>query len=212
MTALTTTLSTTSPPAGAPPLGLPAWAPWTLILLGAVMLVTWWTGSKRAKVTTVRSEGPSDSFAKRLLRSANAAQSAAEHPGAGAGATSTLDDDTARLVDDLCARLDERAARIESLLHDAKATIARLEALQSSTPAPSPSRSKRAPKNAAAEPPLVEVIAPAQSSVRAAQSPADPLCARVYQLADSGADAVEIAKQLSEHTGKVQLILALRGQ
>lgn len=204
MTALTTKLLTTSSPAAAPPLGLPAWAPWALILLGGVMLITWWTGSKRAKVTTVRASESSGSFAQRLLRSANAARTAPPQ--------SSLDDDTVQLVDDLCARLDERAARIEALLLDAKSTIAHLEALHSSTPAPSPPRSRRAPKNAAAEPPLVEVVAQAQSTSRAAQSPSDPLCARVYQLADSGADAVEIAKQLSEHTGKVQLILALRAQ
>lgn len=199
MTALTSTLLTSQPP-----LGLPEWAPWALILLGAVMLATWWTGSKRATITTVRPEGSHNSFAKRLLRSANAAQAAAPQ--------SPLDSETADLVDDLCARLDERAARIESLLLDAKSAIARLEALQSAVPAPTPPRPKRAAKNAAPEPPLVEVVAQSPSTTRAAQSPSDPLCARVYQLADSGADAVEIARQLSEHTGKVQLILALRAQ
>ena len=176
------------------------------------MLVTWWTGSKRAKVANVPSGVTGGSFATRLLRSANAA-----HATTSQAAAPSLDDDTTQLVDDLCARLDERAARLEALLHDARSTIARLEALQSSTAAPPtppspPTRAKRAPKNAGAEPPLVEVVAQSPSAPRATQSPSDPLCARVYQLADSGADAVEIAKQLSEHTGKVQLILALRGQ
>jgi hypothetical protein len=181
----------------APPLGLPAWAPWALILLGAVMLATWWTGSKRAAATTTN-----QSFAKRLLRSANAARASAAQP--------SLDSETTQLVDDLCARLDERAARLESLLVDAKATIARLEALHASTPPPSAPRARRAAKHN--EPPLVEVVAQSPTATLAAKSPSDPLCARVYELADSGADAVEIAKQLSEHTGKVQLILALRGQ
>jgi hypothetical protein len=181
----------------APPLGLPAWAPWALILLGAVMLATWWTGSKRAAANTTN-----HSFAKRLLRSANAARASAPQ--------SSLDSETTQLVDDLCARLDERAARLEALLVDAKASIARLEALHASTPPPSAPRARRAAKHN--EPPLLEVVAQTSVGARGAQSPSDPLCARVYELADSGADAVEIAKQLSEHTGKVQLILALRGQ
>lgn len=183
----------------APPLGLPAWAPWALILLGAVMLATWWTGSTRAKVTNIRS---ADSFVRRLLRSANAARSAPPQP--------VLDAETSQLVDDLCARLDERAARLESLLFDAKAAIARLEALHASSPHPSATHARRAARHT--DPPLVEVVAPSSTATLAAKSPSDPLCARVYQLADSGADAVEIARQLSEHTGKVQLILALRGQ
>ena len=46
-----------------------------------------------------------------------------------------------------------------------------------------------------------------------AQSDADPhttLAERVGELADQGLDAVAIARQLDEHVGKVELILALR--
>ena len=38
----------------------------------------------------------------------------------------------------------------------------------------------------------------------------DPLTGRVYEMADAGYDAGEIAKKLSEPIGKVELILALR--
>lgn len=39
---------------------------------------------------------------------------------------------------------------------------------------------------------------------------ADPVAGRVYELADSGLSAVQIASMLHEHTGKIELILALR--
>jgi hypothetical protein len=38
----------------------------------------------------------------------------------------------------------------------------------------------------------------------------DPVAEDVYRLADGGKSSVEIAKELGEHTGKVELILALR--
>jgi hypothetical protein len=112
------------------------------------------------------------------------------------------------LVDLLCQRLDDRAARIESLLAEAKATIGRLEAMRAA-PAPEsprPAKSARVQREQH-EPPVVEVVA--REPVESATS--DPLRASVYSLADSGADAVAIARQLDEHIGKVQLILALRG-
>lgn len=43
-----------------------------------------------------------------------------------------------------------------------------------------------------------------------APSCADPMANRVYELADSGLSSVEIASALHEHTGKIELILALR--
>ena len=46
-----------------------------------------------------------------------------------------------------------------------------------------------------------------------AQSPAnppDPVSSEVYELADQGLTALEIAGELDEPTGKIELILALR--
>jgi len=40
----------------------------------------------------------------------------------------------------------------------------------------------------------------------------DPLAEGIYRLADEGKDPGEIARQLDEHIGKVELILALRQQ
>ena len=39
---------------------------------------------------------------------------------------------------------------------------------------------------------------------------ADPIAVDVYRLADEGRSSIEIAKELDEHTGKIELILALR--
>jgi hypothetical protein len=184
-------LSTTPPP----PLGLPDWAPWLLIAAGGVMLFFWWSGSRK-------SASPQGSSVLNRLRGARV-QGAAQPE-----TRFTLPPESEELVDLLCQRLDDRASRIESLLAEANAAIARLEALQA-TPAPETPRAAR-PARAMREqhePPVVEVVArgPVESTT------SDPLCASVYSLADSGADAVAIAKQLDEHIGKVQLILALRG-
>ncbi len=155
------------------------------------MLVVWWSGSRK-------SPAMQGSSVLDRLRGGRVQRVTTTEPGA------SLPPESEELVDLLCARLDERAERIESLLADAKTTIARLEALQAA-PVPEPPRRSR-PARTEREPPLVEV-APASSK----SAPSDPLCASVYSLADSGADAVAIAKQLDEHIGKVQLILALRG-
>ncbi len=53
---------------------------------------------------------------------------------------------------------------------------------------------------------------PIATSVQQTAAPAcaDPMADRVYELADSGLSSVEIASALHEHTGKIELILALR--
>jgi hypothetical protein len=38
----------------------------------------------------------------------------------------------------------------------------------------------------------------------------DPMAREIYQLSDQGLPPVEIARRLGQHTGKVELILALR--
>jgi type II secretory pathway pseudopilin PulG len=47
-------------------------------------------------------------------------------------------------------------------------------------------------------------------SARARQAQTNPLAKAVYELADAGRGAVEIARELNEQVGKVELILALR--
>jgi hypothetical protein len=91
--------------------------------------------------------------------------------------------DARELADLLADRLDRQAHRLERLMAEADEKIRRLERLQS---------------EAGAGP----AIHPRPDS--------DPLNQQVYDLADSGLPAVEIARTLQQHTGKVELILALR--
>lgn len=181
--------------AAARPASLPTpdWTPWALIGAGAVLLALWGYGKKR---TSTNNRG-SASLADRLLGRAAVT-------GRGTPIASTegdaLGSDLEDLADHLCARMDERAERLESLLARAEETLARLE---------------RADRRALAEessPPLVEVVRtpPRARAPASVESAADPLSRRVYELADSGREPLDIARSLDEQVGKVQLILALR--
>ncbi len=88
----------------------------------------------------------------------------------------------------LAAQLDNKAERLEQLLEEADERIARLE------------------QHGAAGGP----VAARKSGPAAPVATADPLTSSVYRLADEGRNCVEIARQLNEQVGKVELILALR--
>ncbi len=95
----------------------------------------------------------------------------------------------------LCAaQVENRVARLEMLLREADARIAQLEAL---TGAEAPA----APEFR---------VAPRVSAPSAPKIGSDELSQRVYELADSGLTPASVARELGEHTGKVELILALR--
>jgi hypothetical protein len=90
--------------------------------------------------------------------------------------------DARELADLLADRLDRQAHRIERLIAEADERIRRLERLSG-------------------------------DSVRMGVAPrpgSDPVNQQVYDLADEGLPPVEIARKLHQHTGKVELILALR--
>ena len=86
------------------------------------------------------------------------------------------------------AQLDAKSMRLERLLEEADQRIEELKRLNEAAP-----RSAR---------PAADV--PQQ------EEPLDPVAIEVYRLADSGKRPLEIARQLDEHVGKVELILALR--
>jgi len=123
----------------------------------------------------------------------------------------------------LAAQLDGKAERLERLMVEARELCERLEAgtLCARNEADRPSdhpetasvpaapvstsgdgRRSLGRRDAAAEEPAAR---PAVGGL-----PDDPLFARIFSLADGGLPAVEIARQVDEPTGKVELVLALR--
>ena len=93
----------------------------------------------------------------------------------------------------LTAQLDTRATKLELLIREADEKIAALKGDSSvSSPPPSDQRPETAP--AATEP----------------ASDGDPRHAEVYELADAGLAAPQIAQKLGQPTGEIELILALR--
>ena len=85
------------------------------------------------------------------------------------------------------SQLDAKAHRLEKLLIEADQKLEKMRSVAPGTA--SEGSSDPSPETA---------------------EPADPLVAKVYQLADQGRSTVEIAQQLDEQVGKVELMLALR--
>ncbi len=103
-----------------------------------------------------------------------------------AASRETLDNglaDAEQLVRRLAAHLDNKAARIEALIEQADARLAQLEG-------------RLGPRG--------------EPGDELWHDPTDPLARQVYDLADAGRSPLEIAQDLDEHLGKVELILKLR--
>lgn len=93
----------------------------------------------------------------------------------------------------LCAaQMENRATRLEKLIREADDRLAKLEQHTGVR-----DHSVRIPERPGAPSAFL-------------RHHADPITDRIYQLADKGVPSVEIARELDEHTGKVDLILALR--
>lgn len=121
--------------------------------------------------------------------------------------------DINRMAKDLGAQLDAKIVRIEQATREADQRIAQLHALQHelNQPLSPPNHAASAP--AAAPHAGLEDPHAAHAQLITPQRPpdqADPLTREVYALADQGIGPGDIAEQLGEHVGKVELILALR--
>ncbi len=102
----------------------------------------------------------------------------------------------------LAAKLDNKAARLEVLIQQADERISLMSQL-SGTGAVAQDGPRRI---GAAEPDR------ARTSVATSGAPLslDPLTRSVYELADTGYEPIQIAQELDEQVGKVELILSLR--
>lgn len=100
----------------------------------------------------------------------------------------------------LGAHLDAKAIRLEKLLEEADQ---RIDELDKRVSVGGRDESQQEVSD-------TSHIAQTPSAVNVAQSTQDPLAGSVYALADQGLEPAQIADQLGEFVGKVELILALR--
>lgn len=118
----------------------------------------------------------------------------------------------------LSAQLDNKAARLEMLIEQADERLARLNATHTqargaSAPMPTSRRviSSGPPERPAQSDPAEQAkMGTTSAAPRAQAEPTDALRRAIYALADKGRSALDIARELDEHIGKIELILALR--
>lgn len=170
-----------------------------LTLLGVIVLGVWaYTSWQRKRSASVHATAPTADPQTRLEALSESARR-----------TDSLERlmDEAREVTRLCGQeIESRAARLERLLAEVDQRIALLSGLEQqagdarSAPV-EPSHETHRPAERSVERPAPMVFA----------APTDALADRVFQMADAGHSALEIAKALQEQSGKIELILALRG-
>ena len=110
--------------------------------------------------------------------------------------TSILEKRTAQaeeIVRELTALLDNRSEKLEIMIQHADERIERLERLTAEA------EGRMTPRHTAPSQPASET-----------SFANDALKQQIYDLADQGQKPIEIAQRLGQHTGKVELILALR--
>ncbi|MHC4128983.1 MAG: hypothetical protein ACYSWT_12655 [Planctomycetota bacterium] len=153
-----------------------------LMVAGVVLFGALVTIGIRGKIARRNREAPSPREMIEQVK-ANRAQTDDAH-----AAASRLADTARRLS----AQMDNKARRLEVLIREADERLAALSDLEGDR---APSVQTDGVRDAAAPP---------------AAPPLDPLTRSVYEHADTGLTALEIAQQLDEQVGKVELILALR--
>lgn len=108
------------------------------------------------------------------------------------------------------SQLDAKSIQLERLLNEADQRIARLERLRQDAGESRPSSFDVA-GGPGSSPTGHEAGSSDDPPAALAQKAGDdPLTRSVYEMADQGHDADQIARQLNEHVGKIELILALR--
>ena len=110
----------------------------------------------------------------------------------------------------VAAQVDNRATKLEILLQEADAKIARLEQLTGLSTQPPPAD----PASSRDSNPLTVPHADSPSSAPSHSTPTDPPDprAQIYDLADRGHSPREIAQLLNTQPGEIELILNLRPQ
>ena len=180
------------PHSACPPLLAQTAMPGMLMSVGVLLaaLTVWYSLRKRIIANGVRGRETAAEKIQRVRQGHEAAVKDRQR-------IETLMTDAEELTRRLAATLDNKAERVERLLDRVEARLAELESHGEVT-----TRRVEAPVPAE----------PARAHAPEAFEPADPVATEVYRLADAGRTPLEIAKELGEHTGKVELILALRDE
>ena len=120
----------------------------------------------------------------------------------------------AEMARQMTGQLDTRAAKLEALLHEADEKIAELRAMAEGRTVVGGGRQVlvEAKVREAAAVALTEAVAVGRLAFDDVASGIDPRHAEVYDLADGGQSAQDIARQTGRPSGEVELILALRGR
>jgi len=103
--------------------------------------------------------------------------------------------DLEKMARQMTAQLDTRAARLEALLKEADARIATLQTLGDAAPST----------------PRLRLASAVEPATPPSEGMPDPRHAEIYELAQNGHSAHQIAQRLGRPYGEIELILALRG-
>ena len=105
----------------------------------------------------------------------------------------------------MTGQIDTRAAKLEALIREADEKIATLRSMGAG-------HGGGGPHGVLVEAKLLEADAVRMRTVEDSVPSVDPRHAEVYDLADGGQSAQDIARQTGRPRGEVELILALRGR
>lgn len=154
-------------------------------------------------------------------------------PGAASSAPRERDEDAAQAAEELRALMaearllaDELAEQLDARSEELRALLARVERLDAASSSigvdhaqreikPRPASASADPAIPASSPQLggheavPPISRPRVNPIADGVEP-DAIAREIYRLSDSGLPPVEIASRLGQHTGKVELILALR--
>jgi len=180
------------------------WIPGFLMVVGVILLGLIFSISIRSKIAARKAAQPSPR--QRIDQIKAARQSRDDFHVMSAEIHDT--------VHELSAKLINRAEQLEQLIDQADRCRAELQTLieqVSHTTKSSQDPETEYPSSPPPTPPHTSPVSPDPPSSEIVGN-LDPLTQSVYELADSGKTTLEIAQQLDEQIGKVQLILSLRAE
>lgn len=196
-----------------------SWLPGAMLaggiaLVTLVMLRAWW---KRRRRSRVRDRADAHLTGKERMERVRTQAASADAP---AAAVQRLMVEAQELTRACTAQLDSRAAKLETLIEEANATIARLEAAHMGEDIQPAMRAASGPPSDDAMGrigfPMDGRVQTRPSAIERSIEPQnsglgdDPVAQRVMDLHRRGMSPVQIAQELGEQVGRVELMLALR--